>query len=246
MPYLWGRLGWQDIRQRYRRSKLGPFWLTISMGALAGALGVLYSALFKIAVADYLPFVAAGLIVWGLISGLIADGCTAFIEAESIIKQAQVPLSIHVYRAVWRNLIMFVHNIVIFVLVAVLFSIRPGWATLLAFPGVVLVCLNGAWIGLLFGLVSARFRDVPQVVASVLQIAFFLTPVFWKPDLLPDRAILLDVNPFFHLLEVVRTPLLGRMPAPTTWIAALAVTICGWLVTCILYGRRRGRIAYWV
>lgn len=245
-PYLWGRLGWQDIRQRYRRSKLGPFWLTISMGTLVGALGVLYSALFKVAVADYLPFVAAGFIVWGLISGLIADGCTAFIEAESIIKQVRVPLSIHVYRVVWRNFIIFAHNVVIFIIVAVLFSVRPGWIALLAFLGVVLVCLNGVWIGLLCGLMSARFRDVPQAVASVVQIAFFLTPVFWKPELLPDRVVVLDVNPFFYLLEVVRAPLLGRMPSPTTWGATLTITICGWLVTCILYTRRRGRIAYWL
>ena len=242
---LWGMLGWQDIRQRYRRSTLGPFWLTISMGALVGGLGVLYAGLFRMDVADYLPFVAAGLIIWGLLSGLITEGCAAFIGAEGIIKQVNLPLSVHVYRVVWRNLIVFAHNVAIYVAAAVIFSIQPGWTGLLVLPGLALLCLNGVWMGLLFGLVSARFRDVPQIVASVVQVAFFLTPIIWKPELLPDRAFVLDLNPFFHLVELVRAPSLGQAPGLVSWFAAVGITLGGWLVTLLMYRRYRWRIAYW-
>lgn len=244
--HLWGALGWQDIRQRYRRSKLGPFWLTISMGVLVGALGALYAGLFNIDVAAYLPFIAIGFIVWGLISGLITDGCTTFINAESIIKQVSLPLSVHVYRVVWRTLIIFAHNAVIFVVVAILFSIRPGWAGLLALPGVALLCLNGVWVGLLLGLLSARYRDVPQIVASFVQVTFFLTPIIWQPELLPERAFVLDFNPFFHFVELVRAPALGRPPELVSWLAAVGLTLAGWLVTLLLYCRYRWRIAYWL
>ena len=242
---LWGMLGWQDIRQRYRRSTLGPFWLTISMGALVGGLGVLYAGLFRMDVADYLPFVAAGLIIWGLLSGLITEGCAAFIGAEGIIKQVNLPLSVHVYRVVWRNLIVFAHNVAIYVAAAVIFSIQPGWTGLLVLPGLALLCLNGVWMGLLFGLVSARFRDVPQIVASVVQVAFFLTPIIWKPELLPDRAFVLELNPFFHLVELVRAPSLGQAPGLVSWFAAAGITLGGWLVTLLMYRRYRWRIAYW-
>ena len=242
---LWGMLGWQDVRQRYRRSTLGPFWLTISMGALVGGLGVLYAGLFRMDVADYLPFVAAGLIIWGLLSGLITEGCAAFIGAEGIIKQVNLPLSIHVYRVVWRNLIVFAHNVAIYVAAAVIFSIQPGWTGLLVLPGLALLCLNGVWMGLLLGLVSARFRDVPQIVASVVQVAFFLTPIIWKPELLPDRAFVLDLNPFFHLVELVRAPSLGQAPGLVSWLAAAGITLGGWLVTLLMYRRYRWRIAYW-
>ncbi len=244
--YLWGLLGWQDIRQRYRRSKIGPFWLTISMGVMVGAIGMLYAGLFKIEIADYLPFIALGFIVWGLISGLVTDGCAAFIGAEGIIKQVGLPLSVHVYRVVWRNLIIFGHNILIFFVVAVLFSIWPGWVGLLALPGLALLCLNGVWAGLLLGLVSARFRDVPQIVASVVQVFFFLTPIIWKPELLPGRALVLDLNPFFHFVELVRAPLLGQVPGLASWLAVLGITLGGWLVTLAMYRRYRWRIAYWV
>ncbi len=243
---LWGMLGWQDIRQRYRRSTLGPFWLTISMGALVGGLGLLYAGLFKLDVSDYLPFVAAGLILWGLISGLITEGCDAFIGAEGIIKQVNLPLSVHVYRVVWRNSIVFAHNVVIYAAAAVIFSIQPGWAGLLALPGLALLCLNGVWVGLLLGLVSARFRDVPQIAASIVQVAFFLTPIIWKPELLPDRAFILHLNPFFHLLELVRAPLLGQAPGLVSWLAVAGITLGGWLVTLFMYRRYRWRIAYWV
>ena len=244
--HLWRMLGWQDIRRRYRRSKLGPFWLTISMGVLVGALGVLYASLFKVAVSDYLPYVATGFIVWGLVSGLINEGCTAFIEAEAIIKQVAVPLSVHVYRVVWRSVIIFAHNFLIFVIVAFVFAIWPGWIGLLAIPGLVLICVNGIWVGLLLGLLSARFRDIPQIAASIVQVAFFLTPIIWTPDLLPDRTLILDANPFHHVVELVRGPLLGNAPQFLSWAATLGIAFGGWIVTLAMYRRYRWRIAYWV
>ena len=243
---LWGMLGWQDIRLRYRRSTFGPFWLTMSMGALVGGLGLLYANLFKVDVADYLPFIAAGFVLWGLLSDLINEGCTVFIDAEGIIKQVNLPLSVHVYHMAWRNLVIFGHNAIVFIVAAVLFSIQPGWAGLLFLPGFALLCLNGVWIGLLLGLVSARFRDVPQIVGSVMRIAFFLTPIIWKPELVPDRAYLLDLNPFFHFMELVRAPVLGQTPGLVSWLAVLGITLGGWLATLLTYRLYRWRIAYWI
>ena len=243
---LWSMLGWQDIRRRYRRSKLGPFWLTISMGVLVGALGVLYAGLFRVDVADYLPFIATGFIVWAFIASLITEGCDAFIAAERIVKQIALPLSVHVYRTLWRNLIVLAHNALIYVVVVVAFAVEPGWAALLALPGLVLLCLNGLWVGLLLGLVCARFRDVPPIAASVVQVAFFLTPIIWKPELLPDRAPVLDLNPFYHVVELVRAPLLGQVPSLHSWLAVASFALAGWLLTLIMYRRFRWRIAYWL
>ena len=164
--HLWYLLGWRDIRQRYRRSLLGPLWLTLSMGALVGALGFLYGMLLGVETAAYMPFLALGFIVWALISGVITDGCQVFINAESIIKQVGLPLSVHVYRLLWRNLLILFHNALVFVVVAAVFGVWPGWAGLLALPGLVLLCLNGLWVALLLGIVSARFRDVPPIVGA--------------------------------------------------------------------------------
>ena len=248
--HLWGLLGWHDILRRYRRSILGPFWLTISMGVLVAALGTLYGILLKVESADYVPFLALGFVVWTLISSVVTDGCTTFITAESIIKQTNLPLSVHVYRMVWRNFLIFVHNAAIFVIVAVLFAIWPGWTGLLALPGLVFLCLNAVWVGLTLGIVSARFRDVPPIVGSIVRILFFVTPIIWMPELMPGRALMLavvlDFNPFFHFVELVRAPLLGQTPGLTSWLAVSGVTLGGWLLAFALLRRYRRRIAYWV
>ena len=244
--HLWYLLGWQDIRQRYRRSVLGPFWLTLSMGALVGALGFLYGMLLKVEISDYVPFLALGFIVWALISSLIVEGCAVFINAESIIKQVGLPLSVHVYRLLWRNLLIFFHNALVFVVVAAIFGVWPGWAGLLALPGLALLCLNGIWAALLIGIISARFRDVPPIVGSIVRICFFVTPIIWMPELVPARAAVLEVNPFYHMVEVVRAPLLGEVPALSSWIAVLSMTVGGWVLAFAFLRRYRWRIAYWV
>lgn len=243
---LWSTIGLHQIRQKYRRSIIGPFWITISMGVMVAAIGVLYSQIFKIDVKEYLPYLAAGFFVWGLISNLILDGCQTFISADNLIKQLSAPLSVHAYRVLWSNLLTVAHTIWIFVAVALLFGVKPGLTVLLFVPGFALVLLNGLWIALLLGLLSARFRDIPMIVASIVQVMFFMTPIFWRPSMLPGRAVLLDGNPLYHLVTVMRSPLLGQAPALENWIAVMLIALVGWALTAAFYTAYRWRIAYWV
>jgi ABC-2 type transport system permease protein/lipopolysaccharide transport system permease protein len=239
-------MGLHDIRQRYRRSFIGPFWITLSMGIMVGALGLLYGTIFKQDMHDSLPFLAAGFISWGLISTLITDGTRVFISAEGLIRQLPAPLSLHVYRLLWGNLITFAHHIWIYVLVAIWFGLNPGWTALVAVPALFLLLLNAFWMALLLGLLSARFRDIPLVVASVVQVMFFITPVIWKPEMLPGRALILDLNPFHHLVEIIRAPLLGQLPALENWLAVFIITVVGWALALWFFSAFRWRLAYWV
>jgi ABC-type polysaccharide/polyol phosphate export permease len=243
---LWGLMGWQDIRLRYRRSMLGPFWLTISMGIMVGALGFLYGSLFKVPLESYLPFLTLGILVWNLISGLITDGCTALSASEGMIKEVRLPYSLYVLRAIWRNIIMFGHNIVVYLVVAVIFGIKPSLATMLIVPALALLVVNAVSFGLLVAIVCARFRDVPQIIASLLQVMFFMTPIIWQPELLKDRPFLVDSNPFYHFVEIVRAPMLGQPVASETWLYVGVVTVLGWLLALVFLGRYRRFIPYWV
>src|SRR4030095_1787042 len=118
---VWGMLGWQEIRQRYRGSTLGPFWLTISTGAMISGMGPLYGRLFNQDISSYFPYMAVSFVIWALIAGLVNESCAAFISTESIIKQIKLPFSVYVLRLVWKNLIIFAHNFLIIVAVLLIF-----------------------------------------------------------------------------------------------------------------------------
>lgn len=243
---LWGTLGWSDIRQRYRRSTLGPFWITISMGVMVVGLSILWSTLFRQDLTVYMPFFAIGFIVWTLISAMMQEGCTAFYGSESIIKQLPAPLSTHIYRLVWRNLIIAAHNMCIYVVVALYFRIWPGFGLFTAAVGFLLLAINGASVGLILGILSARFRDIPPIVASILQMVFFFSPILWLPEALPDRHYVVQYNPFYYFIEIVRAPLLGKPLDLTIWGTVIVITVATCAVAFGLFVRFRQRIAYWV
>ena len=242
---LWSTLGWHDIRQRYRRSIVGPFWLTLSMGIMVAGLAYLYGGLFG-QNEGYLPYVATGMIVFSLISSIAVEGSGVFIGSASLILQLRAPLSIYIYQMLWRNLLIFVHNISIYVVVLLFAKVDIGWNIFLSLIGLILILLNGVWVGLMLGGLSARFRDVPPIVGSIMQVAFFLTPIFWTPGALPNRELFVHLNPFYYLVEVVRMPLLGQTPALWIWLVVIGMNCIGALAAIAFYARYRGRIAYWV
>jgi len=244
--YVWPMLGWLEVKQRYRRSMIGPFWLTLSTAVMVGAMGPLYGRLFGQPLAGYLAYLAVSLVLWMFVSALINEACTAFINAEGYIKQIRLPLTVHVLRVVWKNLIILAHNAVIVVVVLFFFGAGLDWHLFLVPLGVLLVAINGVWLGILLGLVCARFRDIPQIVASLMQVAMFLTPVFWSADMLGRNRWAAELNPLFHFLEIVRRPLLGQSPETLSWGVALGVTVAGFGVTLAFFQRFRARIAYWV
>ena len=243
---LWVRLGWNDILQRYRRSLLGPFWLTASMAIMVIALGILYSEIFNTPIHEFLPFLCVGLLVWNFLSSFLIEGGVLFIGAKSYIKQIHLPYSVYVYRSSWSKLVIFIHNFVIYFGVLLYFQIWPGAIALLAIPGLFLVLANGALATLSIGMVSARFRDVPQIINSIVQIVFFVTPIMWKPELLQNRSYVVEFNPFFHLIEVVRAPLLGTMPSRNNYFAVLLITMINIAVSGAFFTRFRSRISYWI
>lgn len=243
---LWSSLGMHDVRQRYRRSALGPFWITISLAVMVFALGLLYGQIFGQDLHEYLPFIAVGFVIWNLISTLILKGCETFVSAEGMIRQLNAPLSIYAYRQVWSAIISFAHNIWIFFAVSLWYGLDYSLGMLWAVPALLVILFNGFWVSILLGLLSARFRDVPLIVASIVQVVFFITPVIWRPEMLPGRALLLVLNPLYHMVEIIRAPLLGSTPSVENWSAVILISIFGSALTLVFYSAYRWRIAYWI
>lgn len=244
--WLWSALAMQDIKLKYRGSILGPLWITISTAVMVGMMGFLYSKLFNSDIVDYLPFVAIGLVFWQFISSVVIEGCSTFLGVQNIIQQVPLPFSVHAYRSVYRNFLTLAHNVVILPIVYLIFRVPVDWHVLLVIPAIAVLAINGVWASLLFGMVSARFRDVPPIVMSFVQVVFFVTPIFWSPDRLGRWQTIAQLNPFFAAVDIVRAPLLSRSPAPYSWLVILVATALCSAATFALFARFRARIAFWV
>ncbi len=244
---IWLQLAWQDIRLRYRRSALGPFWITLSMGITIGLTGLLYGTLFRMHLHNYFPFFAAGMLTWGFIAISLTEGSNIYFEGENFLKQMKLPFSAFILRTVSRNFIIFLHNIVIFIPIILIFHINVNFYTLISLYGVSLLLLNIIFISTLLAIFGTRFRDIGQVVTSLIQVAFFLTPIIWSPAILPEKyQFAIYLNPFAQFLEMVRNPLIGMPPSTYAIVSTFILTIINATLAFIVFARFRARIAYWL
>jgi len=244
---LWLTLAWYDIVLRYRRSILGPLWLTLSMGLMLLGVGPLYAALTRVPLSTFFPYITLGLTLWIFLVGAINEGCLSFINAAAYLKQADYPGSVFVWRTLTRNVIQFMHFIVLYVPIAIWAGIRPSPTMLLAIPGFLVVLINLHAASITLGILCARFRDVPQIVTSVLQVMMFLTPVFWLPESLPPgRLHVVLFNPLAHALSIVRDPLLAALP-PRQSIEFFAVFTCVNVgLAAVVFHAKRRQVVFWL
>lgn len=243
---LWTLLGWLEVRQRYARSRVGPFWLTISMGVMIGTIGLVYGTLFGMKLREYLPFLAVSLVLWTTFSQIVQEGGVCYINSGMYIRQAATPKLIYVLQVVWRNLVILAHNFVIVIVLLLIFGV-PDWGALAFFvPALIIYILNATWIAMLVGLLSARYRDLPQIIAALIQIAFYITPIIYRPEALKRHAFIVDWNPLAHLIELVRAPLIGQYPSALTWTVTVSMAVIGWAVALAMTGKYLKRIPYWV
>lgn len=243
---LWLDFGWLDVKLKYRRTVLGPFWMTLSFAVSVAALGLVYSSLFGIDIEDFLPYLACGLAIWTLIASMVVEGCTSFTSAQSLILQYNHPLSVHVLRPITRNAIMFAHTLAVLILLGIVFGVDFSWTSLLAIPAFALILANGLWIGILLGVACARYRDLPQIVMMVINVVFFVTPVFWRKDMLGSRGFIADYNPFYHFVDIFRASLIGDVATAQSWLIVASITVGGSVVTLLVANRHLRRVSYWL
>lgn len=244
--HVWGVLGWHDIRQRYRRSVLGPFWFTLSTFIMIGVLGFLYSELLKQEISQYLPFLGVGLVLWQYLSTSITEGSNAFISGSFLMKQIRMPATIHVCRIVWRNFCILLHSLPPVMILSLALGNRPNADFILIIPGLFLLLLTATWIGIVLGILCLRYRDLLPIVANILQVAFFFTPIMWAPTLLKERAWIAHYNPLYHLIEIVRAPMIGEPIDPISWVWAIGMVVVGFAIAQALMKTARHRLAYWI
>ncbi|MEM7670288.1 MAG: ABC transporter permease [Pseudomonadota bacterium] len=231
----------QDIRLRYQRSVLGPFWISLSLGALVLGIGFLYAEIFNTPWAEYCFFLASGLIAWTYISGVISDSASAVMEGSAHLRAVKISLPILAARVVYRNLIILAHNLVIGVIVVYVTGHSLNAALIWIVPGIALLTLFGLAVGLVIAPFCARYRDLPELIRNLVLMLFFLTPIFWPESQAGRRTLFIDGNPFNSLVNMVRDPLMGEWIATRDWALAglFVLALCLLALPALAYSRSR-------
>ncbi|WP_249803648.1 ABC transporter permease [Bradyrhizobium sp. 21] len=237
-----------DISLRYRRTVIGPLWITLTLAATIASVGTVYATLFKQDITSFLPLFAVGLIVWTLIATTLQEGSNIFVASGHLIKAVPAPLIVHVLQMIARNVLILAHHLVILLLLYLVMPWPLHGNMLLAAPGfaILLIVLLGGSVAL--GLLCARFRDIGSAIVSGLQFVFFLTPIIWTEDTVRGTGFdwLIRANPFATLLDLVRRPLLSQPTDPEQWLLGLVYAAVMAVIGLGCYAKYRHRVAYWL
>jgi ABC-type polysaccharide/polyol phosphate export permease len=238
---------WMDIKCRYRRSVIGPFWETINV--LVNIIGMAYvaSTVFHTNTMSNLPYVGLGIIVWGALLGVVNEGTMCFVFHKDLIKNATIGIHLYAGRTIFRIFIISGHHLILYLIGLILLPIPLTFTSLLALPGILLLLINSFWVMPALGLICARFRDLEMIIRNIMQLTFFITPVFWDYHSVPaDRAFIVTYNPFFYFLQIIRSPLLGDLPPLLDYEVVLSITLSGFALLYFLYRNMRPNLAFYV
>ncbi|MBI3860736.1 MAG: ABC transporter permease [Planctomycetia bacterium] len=243
---IWLTLAWFDIKLRYRRTMIGPFWLPLSSVISITLMGMVYAQLLGMKLQDYFPYLAAGLALWSLIASFANEAPTVFVSSANLAHQTPLPFSLYVLRRVANAVFQFLHTWVSFWAVALYFGVPLGLSTLQVIPGILMLAVFGFWLTLAVGSVCLRYRDLGQAMTVVTQLFFFMTPIFYRVESLGKLQWIAMYNPVYHLVEICRAPLLGQPIPWASWGAACLINVLGCAVAFAIFARCRKRLAYWM
>lgn len=239
------KIAYSEVMVKYRRSILGPFWISINMFVTIFALGYVFSSLFSMQVKDYIPYVFCGLLSWNFISTVIQDSVLLYINGA--IKNYNFPVIFFPMKNVFKNLIFFLHNFLIYFLVLLINNDIFNYYFILFFISIPIYILNGALISFYLGVFCLKYRDIGQIVVNSLYLVFLVTPVFWDPVILSGKKeFILDFNPVYHTISIMRLPLLGQIPSTFNYLVVFFVTIINLFLSYLVLKNFNNNKAFWI
>lgn len=240
-------MGWFDVVQSYRRSLLGPMWITLNTAIFSAAMTVVYGALFGIPTRQYSAYIISGMIAWTWVSSMLIDVGNTFINYSSYIKSTVIDKAQMIWATAFKHVIVLLHNLVVY-LVAVAFGVMPfNVYSLLFLPAAALFFLMSIPLTGLLAILFARYRDLPRLVSAVIVIVMLMTPIFWMPSMVTGwRQIVFKLNPIYYCIEFLREPLLGEPPNPVVSVVFLGMAVAIWSYGAWFCRRYLRYVAFWV
>ncbi len=238
-------MAFREFNNKYRGAGFGAFWLTLTTATTATGLAILYGYLFGRPIEQHLPYVTCAILTWGLITGFATNGCSIFLANAHSFKEFPLPTSLFAYRLALTQMITVGYRTIVLVCVLLLFSTPLTWLSLLSLVGFALIVWTGFWMSLALGVVNARYRDFGQLVGAFMTFSFFLTPIFWLPERLGKYAGYVNLNPFYHMIQVIRGPILGHDDLLLHFSVVGGLALLAPVFGAAVYGRLSHRLPYW-
>ena len=248
-PEFWAYSSWLDIVTRYRRTRLGLFWLLAPVLLFTFVTGPLYARLFDHDLAFYMVHLGMGFAIWRMVSMVISEAIGSLRGNKSFIMDGNVRLTDYALRTIAKASFYFAFAMIGMVGVLVWSSAVPAWGVPTLLFTVPIVALNLFWIAYCVGLLGARSPDFGQALQTLLMMGMLFTPIIWVGDRFPADSVAgfaVRLNPAYHLLEVVRAPLFGRMPESGSIIFVAVMTVIGWAIAAFLCRRYSRYVPIWI
>jgi ABC-2 type transport system permease protein/lipopolysaccharide transport system permease protein len=248
-PALWLYTTWIQFLIIYRRTALGPIWVILSPLAFIALLGLLFTVISHSEVSVFIPHLTIGFIVWTFISDIVGSSSVLYIRSKGALMSGVTNHSVFHLRSIAKAAIKFLHQVIIIIGVCIVFQVSPSMHLLLLFPAMLLLLIHAYWVSVLFSIVAARYRDISQLTDLVLRIGFLATPIIWMPTDSGRGSIIgsyLMANPFYHVLEPVRSAILGTAYPYDSLAISCVIALCGLLLASIFYARFRKKAVLWI
>jgi ABC-type polysaccharide/polyol phosphate export permease len=243
---VWHILGSRELRHRYARSRLGQLWLVVSNAVMIAAMAGVWSMLSDQPLRELAPFVGTGIVIWSYFSQVLLDCTMVFITHAYLYRNQKMNYSVSIYSVIYKNTIILAHNLLIIAGLILLFDVPVNWYDLQVVPALLLTWVTMLWAGYVTAMICVRYRDIIQLITNWLLVLFFITPILWRPEVLPpEYQFVVEYNPVGQFVELLRRPFLGEPVSAYTWITTVLIALGGALVAAPVIGRYRSRVIFW-
>jgi ABC-2 type transport system permease protein/lipopolysaccharide transport system permease protein len=243
----WSAHALQSILVSYRRTVIGPFWICLQQIAFVTGISLLYSQLLKVSSSEIVPLAAFGVCFWSLITSVILNSSSIFIHNSPSIRSSTLPFTFYIFSSVFQQFMIFLHSALVLIPMFFITENNPRLICLISVPfAIAIALLNGFFLGLWIGPLSARFRDVSAAIPTILQIALFLSPIFWSASQVGGRQWIANYNPIAWLIETFRSPLLGDALRIDFVLKLVVLTCCNGILGFVVMHKVRDKISYWI
>jgi lipopolysaccharide transport system permease protein len=237
-------LVWREVRARYRGSVLGFLWTLLNPLMFMAIYSLVFTVYLRMDMAAYPVFLFAGFLPWIWFSSALTSAASSVIDGSALIKRVAFPPLILPAVAVTANLVNFLLGLPLLVLFMIGFRVPLTWAVVGLPLAVVIQYVFTLGLAVILAMLTTRYRDLQHLLASLITLWFFATPILYPPSMVPPAfQSLLLVNPMTAIMALYQDAIYyGRFPSPPMVLFAASASLALFALALSVYARWRWRV----